>query len=255
MKQLTLENKKLPYSVEEALNRLRVNFGFIGPEYKKILITSSTMGEGKSFIAFQLWRMLAESGKKVVLVDADVRKSILRTRHRIMGEDGGYQGLAFYLAGQASIEDVVYETNIPNGYMVPVSYTVSNPSLLLQGERFPHLLDVLAQQFDYVLVDTPPVTAVADSNLIASHCDGAIFVVRGGATSRRVIANSLKQLEIAGCKLLGTVLNRVEAKDSPYYYRYNKGYYNNYYYKSYGSDSKPLPEEQTQTVQASANEK
>jgi len=238
MKQLNIENTgSLPYNVEEALNRLRINFGFIGPEYKKIIVTSSTPNEGKSFVAVNLWRMLAESGKNVVLVDGDIRKSVLRTRHRITTkEDTEMQGLAYYLAGQASVEDIIYGTNVPNGYMIPISYTVSNPSLLLQSERFPKLLDALAKSFDYVLVDTPPVSAVADGNLIASYCDGALFVVRGGVTPRKLIASSIKQLEAANCKVLGVVLNRVEMQNSAYYYKYNKnGYYYSHYY---GGDSK-----------------
>ncbi len=237
MKQLTIENTgNLPYSVEEALNRLRINFGFIGPEYKKIIVTSSTPNEGKSFVAVNLWRMLAESGKNVVLVDGDIRKSVLRTRHKISAKESEIQGLAYYLAGQASVEDVIYATNVPNGYMIPISYTVSNPSLLLQSERFPKLLDALAKSFDYVLVDTPPVSAVADGNLIASYCDGALFVVRGGVTPRKLIASSIKQLEAANCKVLGVVLNRVEMQNSAYYYKYNRnGYYYSHYY---GGDSK-----------------
>ena len=253
MKQLILSDfENLPYSVEEALNRLRVNFGFIGPEYKKIIITSSTPDEGKSFVAFNLWRMLAEAGKKVILVDADIRKSVLRNRYKITGGKNGYQGLAFYLAGQAEMEDIIYATNIENGFMIPISYTVSNPAILLQSERFPKLLNDLAEVFDYVLIDTPPLSAVADGDLIASHSDGAIFVVRGGVTPRKLIASSLKQLDAAGCKLLGTVLNRVEVENTAYYYKYSKGkYYGGYYYSSYGSDSKPSEAEEKAAEQNS----
>ncbi len=242
MKKLTINVPELPYNVEEALNRLRVNFGFVGTEYKKIIITSSTPDEGKSFVAFNLWRMLAESGKQVVLVDADIRKSVLRTRYKIYGGKGEIYGLSYFLAGKCDLDSVVYGTNVENGYMVPITYTVSNPALLLQSERFPAMLDKLAELFDYVLVDTPPVTAVADGNLVASYCDGAVFVVRGGVTPRKLIASSLKQLEAANCKLLGVVLNRVEMASSPYYYKYSKhgygGYYSKYGYGyGYGSDS------------------
>ena len=230
MKRLELNNlTQLPYGAEEAMNRLRVNLAFCGDQFKKIIITSSTPDEGKSFVSFNLWRLLAEAGHCVVLVDADIRKSVMRSRYRITTEDKQFYGIAHYLAGQAELEEVIYGTNLLNAYLVPTSYTVSNPAILLQSQRFPYLLNVLAKTFDYVLVDTPPLSNVADGNLIASQCDGSLLVVRSGVTPRHLVANSLKQLERSGCELMGVVLNRVEAKKNPYYYRYTKyGYYSNY---------------------------
>ena len=228
----------LPYAAEEALNRLRVNVGFCGDRFKKIIITSSTPNEGKSFVSTNLWRMLAEAGSRVVLVDADMRKSVLRSRHQMSSKDGGMYGLVHYLAGQIELEDVLYQTNIGNGFMLPTANTVSNPAILLQTDRFTELLNTLAKKFDYVLVDTPPLGSVADGDLIASRCDGGLLVVRSGVTPRSMIASSLKQLERAGCELMGVVLNRVEAKSNPYYYKYSKyGYYNSYYYYGSGKEN------------------
>lgn len=231
MKTLTLRNiEPLPYAAEEALNRLRINLNFCGDRFKKIIITSSTPSEGKSTITTNLWRMLAASGKRVILVDADIRKSMMRSRYKITSKERDYQGLSHYLAGNASLMDVIYSTNLNDAYLLPTSHTVFNPTILLQSERFPQMLDALAEKFDYVLVDTPPLTNVADGDLIASHCDGAILVVRGGVTPRNLIASSLKQLDRAGCELMGVVLNRVEEKDNPHYYKYTKyGYYSKYY--------------------------
>lgn len=224
---------KLPYGAEEALNRLRVNVGFCGSRFKKIIVTSSTPNEGKSFVSTNLWRMLAEAGSKVVLVDADMRKSVMRSRYQISSGDGGMFGLVHYLAGQVELENVLYQTNVENGFLLPTANTVSNPAILLQTDRFTNLLNILAKEFDYVLVDTPPLGSVADGDLIASQCDGGLLVVRSGVTPRALIASSLKQLERAGCELMGVVLNRVEAKSNPYYYKYSKyGYYSDYYYGS-----------------------
>lgn len=236
MRTLTLNNMgTLPYGAEEALNRLRVNFGFCGKEYKKVIITSSTPDEGKSFVAAQLWRMLAEAGNKVVLVDADLRKSVIRSRYQISGEDerGARYGLAYYLAGQAELEDTIYATNIENGFMVPTFQTVSNPAILLQNDRFSVMLEQLAKVFDYVLVDTPPLSNVSDGELIASLCDGALLVIRSGVTPRSLVASSIQQLEHANCKLMGTVLNRVEKEQSAYYYKYAK------YGYGYGGEEPP----------------
>lgn len=214
------------------MNRLRVNMGFCGNRFKRIIITSSTPNEGKSFVSTNLWRMLAEAGSRVVLVDADMRKSVMRSRYQIAAGEGPMAGLVHYLAGQAKLEDVLYQTNIENGFLLPTANTMSNPAILLQTDRFTELLNHLAEEFTYVLVDTPPLGSVADGDLIASRCDGGLLVVRSGVTPRAMIGASLKQLERAGCELMGVVLNRVEAKSNPYYYKYSKygyGYYSNYY--------------------------
>lgn len=222
--------EKLPYGAEEALNRLRVNIGFCGDRFKKIIITSSTPNEGKSFVSTNLWRMLSEAGLRTVLVDADMRKSVMRSRYQMVMGDRNAPGLVHFLAGQAELDDVVYHTNISNGYLLPTSYTVTNPALLLQTDRFTGMLNSLCNVFDYVLVDTPPLSSVADGDLIASQCDGALLVVRSGVTPRTLVGASLKQLERAGCELMGVVLNRVEAKNNPYYYKYSRyGYYSDYY--------------------------
>lgn len=230
MNTLKLNNlEPLPYAAEEALNRLRVNLSFCGDRFKKIIITSSTPSEGKSFVSSHLWRLLAASGAQTVLVDADIRKSVLRTRYHISCNTNKFWGLSHFLAGQVELNDVIYGTGINNAYLIPTTRTVSNPAILLQSSRFNDMLDALAESFDYVLVDTPPLSNVSDGGLISSHCDGAILVVRGGVTPRPLVASSLKQLERAGCELMGVVLNRVEVKNSPYYYRYGKyGYYSNY---------------------------
>ena len=132
MRTLELNNlKRLPYGAEEALNRLRVNLGFCGDRFKKIIITSSTPNEGKSFVSVHLWRMLAEAGNSVVLVDADIRKSVMRSRYKIAMEDDYFFGIAHYLAGQVEVDDIIYGTNILGGFLVPTSYTVSNPAILL----------------------------------------------------------------------------------------------------------------------------
>lgn len=236
MKKLIASNSfSLEYATREALNRLRVNIGFCGKEYKKIIITSSTPNEGKSFISTNLAKMLAEAGSKVVFVDADLRKSVLRRSLglSVEGSDTAeHKGIVQFLAGHAELDEAVYSTETENLYMMPVFKTVENPALLLQSPRFGKMLDVLAETFDYVILDTPPLGAVADGDLIANKCDGALLVVRAGVTPRNMISASLKQIERSGCTLLGTVLNRVDLSGKGYYYKkykYGYGYYSEYY--------------------------
>lgn len=231
MKQIDMNIQALPYAVEEAMNRLRVNIKFCGKNTKKILVISSVHNEGKSTVSVHLWKMLAEAGFPSVLVDLDLRKSVLKDRLEFKSE-GEIQGLDYYLSGLSEYQNVVYETNISNGYIVPVSNLLENPSALLEDPRMEELLDRLAEDYRYVIIDSPPLDSVADGALIASFCDGAILVVRSGMTSRRLVKQSIQQLERVGCRLLGTVLNRVETKSRAYQKYYGK--YGNYYSDYYG---------------------
>ena len=230
MKQITMNIRELPYAVEEAMNRLRINIKFCGKNTKKILIISSVPNEGKSTVSVHLWKLLAEAGFPSVLVDLDLRKSVLKERLEFQHK-GEITGLDYYLSGLSEYQDVVYETNISNGYVVPVSNLLENPSALLEDPRMGELLNRLEEDYRYVIIDSPPLDSVADGALIASLCDGAILVVRSGMTSKRLVRQSLQQLDRVHCRLLGMVLNRVETKSRAYQKYYGKygSYYNDYY--------------------------
>ncbi len=242
MHKLNVKMKELPYAVEEAMNRLRVNIKFCGKDTKKILITSSLPGEGKSTTSTYLWKMLAEAGFPTVLVDVDLRKSELRHRLHMRVEGGGeMKGIDHYLSGQAEFEDVLYETNIENAHIVPCVNCLENPSTLLEDSRFREMLDRLAGLYRYVIVDSPPLGSVSDGVLVASLCDGAVLVVYSGETGKSLIRRSLQQIEHANCKLLGVVLNHVDVSGVAYkkYYGHYGGkyYYGDYYAYYKKSDS------------------
>ena len=239
MNQLTITLPELPYAVEEAMNRLRINIKFCGKNTRKILLTSCLPNEGKSTISAYLWKMLAEAGFPTVLVDVDLRKSVMKKRFQIEYEED-MKGLNHYLSGMAEYEEVVYETNIQNGYLVPCTQLLENPSALLEDVRFQELLDKLAQNYRFVIIDTPPLGSVSDGALIASMCDGAVLVVCAGETPKAMIRQSLHEIEQSGCKLLGTVLNRAEVKSRAYGKYYGK-YANKYGYGygyGYGKEEK-----------------
>ena len=236
MKKLNLKIKDMPYAAEEALNRLRVNIKFCGKNTKKIVITSSVPNEGKSTVSVRLWKLLAEAGFPTVLVDVDLRKSELQKKYEV---EGIKEGLNHFLSGLAEYEDVVYETNIPNGYIVPVTTLLENPSALLEDPRLGELLDRLAEDYRYVIIDTPPLDNISDGALIASMSDGAVLVVRCGETSKALVRQSLQQLDRVGCPVLGTVLNRAEIRSGAYkkyYNRYGKKY-DDYYGAYYGGNT------------------
>ncbi len=225
---------ELPYAVDEAINRLRINMEFMGTELRKILVVSTLPDEGKSFIAMQLWRKVAESGRNCVLVDADLRKSVMATKYELSREDGRrIMGMSNLLSGNCRVEDALFETDIENGYIAPNTENAPRPTLLFQNGRMDAFLDMLARNFDITLIDVAPLNLVSDGELVGSFCDGAILVVREGATPRNMVRTSIRQLERAGCPLLGIVLNRVENSRAGYYSkRYGKyGYYGK---KKYG---------------------
>ena len=126
-------------------------------------------------------------------------------------------------------------TNIPNGYMVPCTQLLENPSALLEDVRFKELLNTLSENYRFVIIDSPPLGSVADGALIASLCDGAVLVVRAGTTPRTLIKQSLYEIQQSGCKLLGTVLNRADVKGRAYgkygYGKYGYGYGYGYGYE------------------------
>jgi len=232
---INLSIPELPYAAEEALNRLRVNVKFSGKEIKTIMIISSVPNEGKSHVAVYLWKMLAEAGFKTVLVDCDLRKSVMKKEMRFTCDEE-YQGLDYYLSGLAEYDDVVHHTNIENGDIVPTTNLLQNPSSLLEDARLSELFQTLESNYDYVIVDSPPLVSVSDGILIAQHCDGAILIVRSGETPRSLIRQSMNQLKQTDCRLLGTVLNGVATGNRAYGRYY--GYYSKYYSEYYGNNDR-----------------
>ena len=201
--------QEIPYAVEESINRLRINVSFLGNEIKKIMVVSTLPNEGKSFVTMQIWKQMANAGIKSVLVDADMRNSVLVKKNDMERQDGKeMKGLTNYLAGDFSLDEVTYESPFENGDIIPNVENIINPSMLLEGDKFGNMLNELSKDYRYVFVDAPPLGLVSDAEKIGSMCDGAILVIRSGETTREEVKNSIKQLERSGCKILGVVLNR-----------------------------------------------
>ena len=218
---------ELPYAIEEAINRLRINVNFLGKDVRKIMIVSSEPNEGKSFITFSLWKQMAAAGVRTVLIDGDMRNSTLVEKYGIKRSDGQeVKGLSHYLSGDEELDEVLFHTELENGDLLPNAENIINPSLLLDNKKFKELLKALGEQYRYVFVDAPPLGMVSDAERIGNLCDGAILCVRGGSTPRTLVKEAVHQLERAGCPLLGIVLNRVSDSKG--------GYYNKYYSHGYG---------------------
>jgi capsular exopolysaccharide synthesis family protein len=237
--ELTIEDNN-NYFVREAFNTLRTNILFSGKDVKSIVITSCFAHEGKTTISFETARSLAESGKKVLLVDADLRKSVMVSR---ITKERGIMGLSQLLSGQVSMEDAIYHTQFTGLDIIFAGPYPPNPTELVGNAEFKELIKTQRNNYDYILVDAAPLGLVIDAAVMASVCDGAIMVVNLGHVKYRMAQNVKDQLEKSGCRVLGVVLNQVDRKksagaktDAYYKSRYESGYYG-YHKESSGSTS------------------
>lgn len=236
------------YFVREAFNTLRTNILFSGKEVKSIVVTSCFAHEGKSTISFETARSLAESGKRVLLVDADLRKSVLVSR---ITKEKGITGLSQLLSGQVETDQAIYHTQFEGLDIIFAGPYPPNPTELVGSPAFKELVRGQRNNYDYILIDAAPLGLVIDAAVMASVCDGAVMVVNMGHVKYRVAQNVKEQLEKSGCRLLGVVLNQVDRKkgaaattDTYYKSRYDSGYYG--YHESTGqaqgaTSPRPVP--------------
>ncbi len=230
---------ELPFAIEEAINRLRINVGFSSSDVKKIIVISTFPNEGKSFITIHLWYQMASMGTPSMLLDLDLRNSQMAEKYQIKTDDGAeLRGTSHYLSGDYSLDDAIYHTDIEGGDILPNTNNVVNSAMMIESQKCRSMLDELAKRYRYVFVDAPPLDLVSDGERLGSICDGALLVVRSGSTSKHVVHNSIRQLERAGCPLLGIVLNRAEGGKGGYGYgrygRYGRYGYGRYGYGRYG---------------------
>ena len=213
------------YHVDEAFRVLRTNLQFCGNDKRVIAVTSSIPGEGKSNVSLRMAISLAECGKKVVLVDADLRKSVLDQKVKV---DKREKGLSHYLLGKEELPNIVCDTNIENLHLIMIGLMPPNPAELLNEEPFAKMISILRKVYDYIVIDTPPLGSVIDSAIIAEKCDGVVLVIESGAISSRFAKENIKQLEKSGCPILGAVLNKMNRAQTgrygKYYGRYGKKY-------------------------------
>ena len=222
--------------MRESLRALRTNIQFCGDDVKTILFTSTVPDEGKSTVVLDLARSIGESGKKVLVIDTDMRKSVIMSEYGVTVSGNKHDqifGLSHYLSGQRGLDEVMYGTNLKRVDIVFAGRSVPNPTEMLGKHYFTDLLEYGRQNYDYVLVDCAPITAAIDAVLTAHYCDGAVMVIEQGAVNSRAIADAKKQLENSGVRILGAVLNKVKMDGAHYGHYYGK-YYGNYYGKYYG---------------------
>lgn len=216
--QVHIQYLNVEHSLAESYKSLRTNLLYT-ENVHVIAVTSSMMGEGKSSTSFQLAKSFAQLGKKTLLIDCDLRKAYLK---RYLKVHKKVVGLSEVLSGQ--VDDAVYSTDLDNLSLMMSGKSPVNPSELLSGDTFGKIIDKLRKEFDYIIVDTPPITVGPDTSIIGRVVDGVVLVVRNDFVKKITIQRCKQDIIRNGGKILGVVLNRVTKYQDDYYYGYYGAY-------------------------------
>lgn len=182
MQSIELKMEKQDFRTKEAFKTLRTNIEFSGENIRVICVTSCTPNEGKSSVSYELAKSFAQNGKKTILIDADLRKSVMRGRHK----KGKVRfGLTNYLVGKVDLDTAICETDIPNFHLLFAGPVPPNPSELLGNTRFQKMVEVCRMKYDMVIIDTPPLGSVIDTAVVSKFCDGAVIILACGEISYR----------------------------------------------------------------------
>lgn len=209
---LTLTNPKSPQAEAYRTLRTNIQFSAVENQLKTLLVTSSQKSEGKSTTVCNLGVAFAQVEKKVLIIDCDLRRPKI---HRYF-ELSNTCGLSNYLTSGIEVESVIFSTKegvdvIPSGTIPP------NPAELLNSSKFKQTLEQLRDNYDMIILDSPPIGLVTDSGVIANKVDGTLFVVKSHHIDQRLAINSMKLLNNAGAKVIGTVLVAIPADNKGYY--------------------------------------
>ena len=211
----------------ESFRSLRTNLSYLNveDEAKTFVITSAGPNEGKTTTTINLAVVMADSGARVALVDADLRKPSVA---KALGIEGGV-GLSDLLAGKVALQDVLQQFGRQQLFVLPSGRIPPNPSELLGSQAMGKVLDMLGELFDYVIVDTPPVLAVTDAAILSKRTGGAIMIAAAAKVRKQELSNALEALETVDGKVLGIVVTMVPTKGPDAYS------YSSYSYQYYGS--------------------
>ena len=208
--------EKAPKSIDaEAYRSLRSNIEYssFDDEYRVIVVTSSVPGEGKSTTSGNLAIALAQSGNSVLLVDCDMRKPSIHKNFKISNA----AGTAELLLRKKLFEEVANKYN-ENLTIITAGKIPPNPSEMLASRAMTAFIEEMKKEFKYIILDTPPLQAVTDAQVLSTKADGVLLVVRAGSTKREMVFNSVDLIKKVQGKVIGTVLNGVENKKNNYYY-------------------------------------
>lgn len=215
-KLITLTEPKSVISEQFRTVRTNINFSMPDDDLKSLVITSSVPGEGKSTVSSNIAVVFAQSGKRVLLVDADLRKP---TAHHTFGVTNGY-GLSNILTRKATLQEVVKETRVDGLHLITSGPIPPNPAELLASKSMEQLIKDVTEMYDLVVFDAPPALAVTDAQILSNKVDGTILVVYSNVAEKENVVKAKELLVASKANILGVVLNKCEMERDHYYYQY-----------------------------------
>lgn len=217
--------------IAECTRAIRTNLLFMSPDrpFKRVIVTSSGPQEGKSTTAINLGIAMAQSGNRVLVVDTDMRRPRLHKAFGVSNE----LGVSSVVVGEGKLEDAIKTTDVPGLFVMPCGPVPPNPAELLHTQAFGDILNKLGERFDRVILDTPPVGAVADAVVLSTQVDGVVVVLKAGQTNRDLAKRTVRALRDVKANIYGAVLNDVNLESSKY-----GDYYYGYSYRYYGDSEK-----------------
>ncbi len=215
-KLITVDNTKSIISEQYRTIRTNIHFSTADTQLHSILLTSSSPSEGKSTSAANIAVVFAQEGRKVLLIDADMRKP---TMHHTFHLNNG-TGLSSVLTRQAEIADVIKDSGIENLHVMPCGPIPPNPAELIGSQTMKALIEQLKQDFDLLIFDAPPLLSVADAQILSNECDGTILVVNTGSTEKDSAVKAKETLQSANARILGVLMNNYTLAKDHYYYQY-----------------------------------
>lgn len=223
MMKLEIELQGISSSIMDSFQALRSSIMYMN-DTKVISFTSTTPSEGKSVLSFYTAVSFASLNKKTLFIDCDMRKSHINRYFSVKAKQNKIFGLSEYVSGQS--EDLIYETNYPNLHMILSGKCPPDPSGILSSAAFEKILRMARENYEYIIIDTPPVTVAGDACIASRKADGVIYVVRDNAIRSRDAKHCIDVLERSECRILGVVSNMVSRNNSNSYYYGSYGYYN-----------------------------
>lgn len=223
--ELSTKKKNSIQRTEEYYNALRTNIQLSGEDIKIVSLTSVQPNEGKSTTSTNLAIAFARAGYKTLLIDADIRNSVMSG---VFKSSAKITGLTDYLAGKTDLSQGLCETDVKNLFVIESGQSSPNPTALLQSKNFDAMMNILRRYYDYVIVDTPPIGLVIDAAIISQKCDASILVAESGSVKRKALQKAKEQLEQTGTPFLGVILNKYDVSSDRYGAYGAYGNYGNY---------------------------